>query len=261
MSPSIVPVHLPNLQRIYDTVSKYSIIPTLKVGGRISSFMLLAYAINDYILMAEGDVSDLRELNEISEMEFNSCFTSFLRLLSISEDGRVSINMVMPLFVKTLSTIPEEFFSRAELGRFITSLNPDQFNVLFEIISYKHSGQYKKYLANQLHYCIFKCEKTLRCSLEKASTFSEWICKYEELSSPKTHLDRHSFTLLKSYYQDAARFNHLKRLARDPSAKLDAERSSIASWAKRQGFPDNYMASHTRETCRLFKELMGRDTA
>jgi hypothetical protein len=261
MSPSIVSVHLPNLQRIYDTVSKYSIIPTLKVGGRISSFMLLAYTINDYILMPEDNVSDLSERNEISEFEFNSCFTSFLRLLSISEDRTININMVMPLFVKTLSTIPEEFFSRADLERFITSRNPDQFNALFQIIRYKHSGQYKTYLANRLHSCIFKCKKTLRFSLEKVNTVSEWIDKYKELSSPKTHLGRHSFTLLKSYYQDAARFNHLKKLAKDPNAKLDTERSSITSWAKRQGFPDNYMTSHTQETCRLFKELVRRYTA
>ena len=46
--------------------------------------------------------------------------------------------------------------------------------------------------------------------------------------------------------------NHLKRLAKDSYAKLDTERSSITSWAKTQGFPDNYMTSHTQETCRLF---------
>jgi len=261
MSPSIVSVHLPNLQRIYDTVSKYSIIPTLKVGGRISSFMLLAYTINDYILMPEDNVSDLSERNEISELEFNSCFTSFLRLLSISEDGTININMVMPLFIKTLSAIPEELFSRADIERFKASRNPDQFNALFQIIRYRHCSQYKTYLTDRLHSCIFKCRKTLKSSLQEVNTVSEWINKYKALSSPKTHLGRYSFTVLKSYYQDAARFNHLKRLVKDPYAKLDTERSSIANWAKSQGFPDNYMVSHTQETCRLFKELVRRYTA
>jgi len=253
----ITPVMLqfPTIDTIHGTLSKFSLIPTLRNGSRVCSCLLLAYYINDYLLVALPPPSPIEEEESPSTIDVETAFFNSLKLLEISARREVNKNLIFP----QLSQIAEAFSKNSDLKRqgFRATQDLEDFKILFKHITAKYRKRYEKHLVEALRLSLLVDDKVIRGTLFGSLNAAQWIEKYKENTEVEGNLFAQTLVYLEIYYQCPGYFQRLKRRINQNAEDLKTERADVCRWILTNlGFPDCYTEHHSQFVYDCYQKLI-----
>jgi len=254
----ITPVVLqfPTIESIYGAVSKFSVIPTLRNASRISSCLLLAYYVNDYLLTALPPPQREKDVPS-PPVDVETSFFSLLKLLEISAKREVPKTLILP----QLSQITHFLSQNRDLKRkgFRATQDLSDFKILFRHLTTRYEKSYKRHLIEALRLNLLADEEAIRKTLVGCSNSSKWIKEYKKNSKVEGHLFEHTHQYLEIYYQCPGFFQRLKRRINQDSEALRAEKADACRWILYNlEYPDCYSEEHCRFIYNCYQKLVER---
>ncbi len=252
----ITPVVLqfPTIESIYGTISKFSVIPTLRNTSRISSCLLLAYYVNDYLLAALPPPQREEEAPSPT-VDVETTFFHILKLLEISAKRDVPKTLILP----QLSQITNSLSKSPDLKKqgFRATQHLSDFKILFRHITTKYRKMYEKYLVEALKLNLLVDDEIIRRTLIGCSNSSQWINEYKKVTKTEGHLFAHTHQYLEIYYQCPGFFQRLKRRINQDSEALKIEKAEACRWILYNlEYPDCYIEAHSRFVHDCYQKLV-----
>lgn len=254
MDISPVMLQFPTLETVYGTISKFSVIPTLKNASRISACLLLAYYINDYLLAALPPPQREEEA-PLPTVDIETTFFHTLKLLEISAKREVPRSLILP----QLSQITDSFSNDPDLKKqgFRATQDLDDFKILFRHITTRYRERYEKYLVEALKLNLLVDDEVIRRTLIGCSNSSQWIKEYKRITETEGHLFAHTHQYLEIYYQCPGFFQRLKRRINQDSEALRREKAEACRWILNTlEYPDCYIEEHSRFVYDCYQKLV-----
>ena len=247
-------LQFPTLETVYGTISKFSVIPTLKNASRISACLLLAYYINDYLLAALPPPQREEEA-PLPTVDIETTFFHTLKLLEISAKREVPRSLILP----QLSQITDSFSNDPDLKKqgFRATQDLDDFKILFRHITTRYRERYEKYLVEALKLNLLVDDEVIRRTLIGCSNSSQWIKEYKRITETEGHLFAHTHQYLEIYYQCPGFFQRLKRRINQDSEALRREKAEACRWILNTlEYPDCYIEEHSRFVYDCYQKLV-----
>ena len=247
-------LQFPTLETVYGTISKFSVIPTLKNASRISACLLLAYYINDY-LFAALPPPQREEEAPLPTVDIETTFFHTLKLLEISAKREVPRSLILP----QLSQITDSFSNDPDLKKqgFKATQDLDDFKILFRHITTRYRERYEKYLVEALKLNLLVDDEVIRRTLIGCSNSSQWIKEYKRITETEGHLFAHTHQYLEIYYQCPGFFQRLKRRINQDSEALRREKAEACRWILNTlEYPDCYIEEHSRFVYDCYQKLV-----
>lgn len=254
MEISPIMLQFPTIETVYGAISKFSMIPALRNASRLSSCLLLAYYINDYLLAALPPPQREEEA-PLPTVDIETTFFHTLKLLEISAKREVPRSLILP----QLSQITDSFSNDPDLKKqgFKATHDLADFKILFRHITTVHRKRYEEYLVKALRFNLLLDNDIIRKTLIGCPHSTQWIEKYKKSAEATGNLFLQTHAYLEIYYQCPAYFQRLKRRINQDSTALKRERSEVCRWIlSNLQYPDCYIEEHRRFVHDCYQKLI-----